>query len=416
MLARTIEQSQVVERSGTGTRKQSMQVTVSLEQRFDRTPDGAVWTPQNFDRAFWDAYLEVFDSVRVVARVRDVAYAPEAAKRADGRAVSFAPLPYYVGAAGYARRALAMRSAIASVARGPGAFILRMPSPAGAAIAARLSRAGRPYAVEIVGDPWDVFAPGSGNPLVRPVVRRWFTAQQKATCAAASAASYVTERALQQRYPCPRYTAAISSIRLEPARYRERARVFARPASRLISVGTFEELYKAQDVLVQAVGKLVRNGADLSVVFVGDGRRRKDVESCTAARELGGRVEFLGSLPPGEPVFEALDSADVFVLPSRQEGLPRAMIEAMARGLPCIGSTVGGMGELLPRDLLVTPGSVGELAEVIARVVADPDQLSKMSARNLEVSRNYATTILGPRRRSFYSVVREAAARSERRD
>lgn len=392
-----------------------MQVTVSLEQRFDRTPDGTVWTPLNFDRAFWDAYLEVFDSVRVVARVRDVASPPQAAKRADGPGVSFEALPYYVGAAGYARRVLATQSAIASVAQGPGAFILRMPSPAGAAIAARLRRARRPYAVEIVGDPWDVFAPGSGNPVVRPLVRRWFTRQQKEACAAASAASYVTERALQQRYPCPRYTAAISSIRLEPSRYRERARMFDRPARRLISVGTFEELYKAQDILVQAVAKLVRSGADLSVVFVGDGRRRKDVESCPAARELGGRAEFLGSLPPGAPVFQALDAADVFVLPSRQEGLPRAMIEAMARGLPCIGSTVGGMGELLPSELLVAPGSVEQLAHVIGRLVADPEQLSKMSARNLEVARMYATTVLGPRRRAFYSVVRDAAAQGEGR-
>lgn len=390
-----------------------MQVTVSLEQRFDRTPDGAIWTASNFHRAFWDAYLEVFEAVRVVARVRDVPLPAPTAKRADGTGVIFEPLPYYVGAVQYARSVFAIRAAVSSIARGPGAFILRLPSPVGAAIASQLRRQKRPYAVEVVGDPWDVFAPGSGSTLVRPLVRRWFTWQQKEACADAGAASYVTERALQRRYPCAGYTAAISSIRLEPSRYRDRARAFGSPARRLISVGTFEQLYKAQDILIQAVAQLVRRGADLSLVFVGDGRRRIDVETLPAARELGARVEFLGALPPGPPVFQALDGADVFVLPSRQEGLPRAMIEAMARGLPCIGSTVGGMGELLPEDLLVTPGSVGQLAEVIARTVADPEHLSRMSARNLEVARKYATTILGPRRREFYAVVRDDA--SERR-
>lgn len=385
-----------------------MQVTVSLEQRYDRTPDGAVWTLSNFDRSFWDAYLEVFDAVRVVARVRDVESPPDGATRADGPGATFAALPYYVGPAGYARCALAMRSATAAVARGPGAFILRIPSPAGAAIAARLRRSGRPYAVEVVSDPWDNFAPGTDSSFVRPFVRRWFTHQQKVACATASAASYVTERALQRRYPCPRYTAAISSIRLDRSRYRSSAREYDRPAHRLICVGTFEVLYKAQDIIVEAVAKLVRGGADLSVVFVGDGRRRKEIEDSPAARELGARVEFLGTLPAGPAVFRALDGADVFVLPSRQEGLPRAMIEAMARGLPCIGSTVGGMGELLPADLLVTPGSVDQLADVIARMVADPGELSRMSARNLEVARKYAADVLAPRRRAFYSVVRQA--------
>jgi glycosyltransferase involved in cell wall biosynthesis len=392
-----------------------MQVTVSLEQRFDRTPDGAVWTDSNFDRSFWDAYLCAFGGVRVVARVRDVAMPVQAAKRADGDSVSFAALPYYIGPAEYAQRMLALRLAIKHIARSAEAFVLRMPSPAGSAIAARLRRAGRPYAVEVVGDPWDLFAPGANNSLVRPLVRRWFTRDQQQACAGACAASYVTEHALQARYRCPGYTVSISSIRLDPSRIRATPRMFDRPATRLICVGGFEGLQKAQDVLVQAVGSLVRRGAELSLTFVGDGRRRREVETSPAARELGNRVEFVGALPPGDPVIRALDAADVFVLPSRQEGLPRAMIEAMARGLPCIGSTVGGMGELLPSEFLVAPGVVQNLAEVIARVVRDPLLLTEMSKRNVQVASRYTATVLGPRRAKFYAFVRDAVLRSHAR-
>ena len=63
----------------------------------------------------------------------------------------------------------------------------------------------------------------------------------------------------------------------------------------------------------------------------------------------------------GHGVTEQLDAADVFVLPSRQEGLPRAMIEAMARSLPCVGSDVGGISELIP-DWVVPPNDPQALA------------------------------------------------------
>ena len=65
------------------------------------------------------------------------------------------------------------------------------------------------------------------------------------------------------------------------------------------------------------------------------------------AKALRDRVRFRGQLTTPVDVRAELDRADLFVLPSRQEGLPRAMIEAMARALPCIGSSVGGIPELL---------------------------------------------------------------------
>ena len=78
-----------------------MIVTVVLEHRFDRTPDGSIWTRSQFPLAFWSRYLEVFDSVRVVARVRDLP-APEAgAVRADGEGVEFAAITHYIGPSDY---------------------------------------------------------------------------------------------------------------------------------------------------------------------------------------------------------------------------------------------------------------------------------------------------------------------------
>ena len=61
-----------------------MNLAVTLEQRYDRTPDGRVWTPGPFPYSFWTRYLEVFDTLRVVARVRDVITVASGWQRADG--------------------------------------------------------------------------------------------------------------------------------------------------------------------------------------------------------------------------------------------------------------------------------------------------------------------------------------------
>ena len=83
------------------------------------------------------------------------------------------------------------------------------------------------------------------------------------------------------------------------------------------------------------------------------------------------------------------------------------MIEAMARALPCIGSTVGGIPELLPPEDMVFPGDAGALARKIREVVTDPARMARMSARNLKMAREYRGEILRERRIAFYRYVRE---------
>ena len=81
-----------------------MNVVVALDQRFEATPDGKVWTPGPFARSFWQRYLDVFDHVQVVARVRRVTAASPGWVRTDGSGVSFIPVTYYLGPLQYLLR------------------------------------------------------------------------------------------------------------------------------------------------------------------------------------------------------------------------------------------------------------------------------------------------------------------------
>ena len=116
-------------------------------------------------------------------------------------------------------------------------------------------------------------------------------------------------------------------------------------------------------------------------------------------------VHFTGYLKSSEAIHAALDSADIFVLPSLAEGLPKVTIEAMARALPCIGSQVGGQVELLSEGYLVPAGDVQALKSKLCAVSGDLSRLNQMSACNFEKAQEYHQEILSEHRQEFYEYI-----------
>jgi glycosyltransferase involved in cell wall biosynthesis len=397
-----------------------MRVLIATESRFDRTPDGNHWNVGSGGYDFWQRYLEVFDEVRILGRVRDVPVAPLRAVRADGPNVSLVPLPYYLGPWAYLRRYPSLRRAARRAADTQDSVILRAPGAAPSLLVSAFGRSGRPFGVEVVGDPYDVFVPGGVRTVLRPLLRRLMTNDIRVQCARACAVAYVTAGFLQRRYPASpaAYVASFSCIDLTDEAFVPDPRpITARDGTqRIVFVGSLEQMYKAPDVLIDAIAAACNRGGDLSLTMVGDGKHRGELEARAIAGGLGNRVRFLGHLPPGDAVRKELDAADLFVLPSRTEGLPRALIEAMARALPCIGSTVGGIPELLSPSEQVPPGEVDALANKILEILGDRQRCSRLSQQNLQRARDYRVDALRPRRRAFYHAVREATTEWQGRD
>lgn len=396
-----------------------MQVTVTIESRLSRTPDGAVWSTGWLEAAFWDRYLDVFNGVRVVARVAHVTTQPPYARRVDRPGISFLELPCYVGLLGFIRHYAALRQRVIGSVGPDDAVILRVPG----AIATLVERRGlspiHPFAVEVVGDPDQVFRPGGVRSVFNPLYRRRFAADLRRQCARACAVAYVSERFLQERYPAQQGTfqTHFSSIDLQPVVFRGEPRTYEKAPSplRIVSVGSLEQLYKGPDVLIDAVSLLHEPSSpervEVNLTWVGDGRYREALQQRAAKRSFAHAVHFAGQLDAGG-VRNALDNADLFVLPSSAEGLPRAMIEAMARGLPCIGTTVGAIPELLELSELVPPNAPDALARKIRELAQDPRRLSHLSRGNLHKAAAYRADQVRPRRRAFYEFVR---GRSEHR-
>ncbi|MFG2080262.1 glycosyltransferase family 4 protein [Micromonospora tulbaghiae] len=390
-----------------------MRVVVSTESRLVRTPDGRVWTMYVPGYGFWQRYLSAFDEVRVMARVATQDSVPEGMVRVDGPQVDVHALPHYLGSRQYLRQRRRIGHAVAAAAGPSDAVIVRAPSAFGSLLARDRRRQGLPYALEVIGDPYDVLGPGVLSHPLRPLLRQKFSTQLRRDCRSAAAVSYVTEQHLQSRYPAApdAVTAAISTIDLPPTAFVAAPRPVARcrtAEAQLVSVGTLDQLYKGIDCLILAVARLAASGVRVRLTHLGGGRYQPDLERLAAAHGVTEQVTFAGWVAPGEPLHARLDEADVIVMPSRTEGLPKALIEGMARALPALGTRVGGIPELLPPDDLVEPNSPDALAEAVRRMIGDPERMASASGRNLDRARRYSRDVLTPRRADFYRSVREA--------
>uniref|UniRef100_E6QMG1 Glycosyl transferase group 1 n=1 Tax=mine drainage metagenome TaxID=410659 RepID=E6QMG1_9ZZZZ len=137
---------------------------------------------------------------------------------------------------------------------------------------------------------------------------------------------------------------------------------------------------KGQRVLLRAFAALPEHPR-FRLTFIGDGPDRKHLEQL--GRELGieDRIEWLGALNH-DATLRCVAGARIFVLASFAEGLPVALMEAMALGVPCISTYIAGIPELIHNEkngLLVPAGSVEALTTAIKRLIGEPDLRERLT-------------------------------------
>lgn len=174
---------------------------------------------------------------------------------------------------------------------------------------------------------------------------------------------------------------AVDPEALRPSAPREvlRAQLGAAPETPCLLVAANLVRRKGVDVLLAAVAALAP-GSRCALWVAGDGAERAALEAAAARLGIAERVRFLGRR--GD-VPDLLEACDVFVLPSRQEGLGVAALEAMARSRPVVASAVGGLAEIVIPErtgLLVPPGDAAVLAAALERLLADPGLARRLGA------------------------------------
>lgn len=393
-------------------------ILVTVDHQFVRTPDGRVWVKTIYGKDFWSRYLKVFDTVKVACRIRDVEKLEEEMLLSSLPGVDFFQLPQYRGPKEFLFKYRAIKKAIKGIADDCQCALYRIPSPIVNSIHGRVKKKKIPWAVEIVNDPWDTFAPGAFSGIVRPVVRIYFTVQVKRMAKKANGASYVTENALQRRYPsyvqlhgedARHFCSYYSSIILNKEYfYYEREAMASKKRFTLVHVNScITDYSKGHDVVIRVLKRLCDEGLDVSVKFVGDGPMRSTFEDMSEEYGVKDRVIFTGLLSGAEAVREELIKADILLFPTKGEGLPRTVIEGMAVGLPCLSTPVNGIPELLTEDCMFEQQDDIKFAAKTKEILLCDDLYRQISRRNIKKAEEYLDEVLSARRSRFYQRLSE---------
>jgi len=139
----------------------------------------------------------------------------------------------------------------------------------------------------------------------------------------------------------------------------------------VLFLGRLDEQKGLDTALVAWAGIVGRRPA-AQLVLAGAGPAQAALEAQASGLALGNRVRFLGARSDPETLLQA---SQIFLLPSRSEGMSNALLEAMASGLACVASRIGGNSDVLEHGttgLLVAPGDAGALADAVLALLEDP--------------------------------------------
>jgi len=191
----------------------------------------------------------------------------------------------------------------------------------------------------------------------------------------------------------------------------DRAALGANGATPLIgSVGCLAPR-KDYATLFDALALLRARGIDFRAAVVGDGPERGALEARLATLGLGDRVRLLGERADVETLLPAMD---LFVLSSREEGIPNALLEAMAAGRPAVATAVGGTPEVLTDGVTgwLVPASAPEaLADALADALRRPDEAARRGrAARATAERDMSIDAMARRHEAFYRAVSRGAA------
>lgn len=260
----------------------------------------------------------------------------------------------------------------------------------------------KPYLTVVCGCPWDGFwNHGWQGKLIAP--NRFLKLRRAQKNAPYSI--YVTNNFLQSRYPSKGITIGCSNVNIHTGidgvldlrlgNIEKRIK-----DGRILKIGTaaaLDVVYKGQEFVIKALGLLKKKGIIYEYHLIGRGnhdRLNKIILEAGVEKQV-----FIHGALPHEKVIDFMDEMDLYIQPSKQEGLPRALIEAMSRGCFCLGSRTGGIPELLDDKYIFSKGAVSEIAEKLQSI--SKNDIKEQAIYNYNKAKEYDVDILNQRRSNF---------------
>lgn len=362
------------------------------------------YTTSAFTNSLFERYAKWFEHVEVLANYR-LATERDLRNIFDQNAVSCATLTLFEKSYSIDHLVRVAKEIEQAISR-QDYVIARIPGIYGAIAIHYARKLDKPYLVEVIGCPWDnLWNHSCKGKLVAP----FMYLITKTVIRKSPHVVYVSEY-LQQKYPCKTDDIICSDVLLPPTNRRVLDERLLRiqqldDGSPIIlgTVGAVDVRYKQQRIVIEAMSRLNQEGHDFEYRVVGGGDQGY-LRAIARKWRVEDKIRFLGVLPH-EKVFQYLDSIDIYLQPSLAEGLGRALIEAMSRGLPTIGSDAGGIPELVSADFVFKRNDVDDLTNKL-RLMTKSRMLQE-AVRNFEKAASFESTSLDKRRDDFYIKFRD---------
>jgi glycosyltransferase involved in cell wall biosynthesis len=361
------------------------------------------YTSGSLNKSVMNRYIEPFGKIKLVTRCKEVDAITGGIEPSSIYNTEFVEVPNYKKITKLFNYIKARRKIKQEVANAE-YIIVRTSSFAN--IAAKYAQKyNKPYLVEVVGCAWDA----SWNySVLGKIIAPFSYLMQKKTVRNAAYAVYVTNEYLQNKYPNNRNTTNCSNVALtqfsKDTLGKRTKRIKTIEDKDRIIIGTTAAVdvrYKGQQYVIRAISELKKRGITKYEYQLVGGGDQSYLKSLAEKYDVKDQVKFLGSLPH-DKVFEWLDTIDIYSQPSRQEGLPRALIEAMSRGLPAFGAKTAGIPELLDDDFIFsnTSNNIQEICQILLSFSSQV--MLEQANKNYSEAQKYDKGLIETRRNAFF--------------
>ena len=362
-----------------------------------------IYSSGAFQSSSWERYLEFFDRVTIVGQLASNTKDTTLLNPVNHRLVDFKFIQEIKTAKDFINSRLTLNSQLTDIISDHDAVIVRLYSEWGLQAIKIAQKLGKPVAIEVVGCPWDAFInhPSFRAKLLAPVAYL----SMRYAIKPASHVLYVTESFLQKRYPTLGHTIGASNVMLTIPHadvLSSRLGKIRGPSEKLKFgvIGKVDVKAKGISVLLKALSR-VSMSVDFELRVVGPGNTQK-LQNEAVGLGIADKVMFLGKLKAGDAINKFLDDIDLYIHPSKQEGLPRSVIEALSRACPVLASSIAGTPELLDTKYLHEAGDYEFLSQQIIEYSTDKKELSTMAKQNFEKAKDFYPDILSSKRRLFF--------------
>lgn len=333
-------------------------------------------------------YLDYCDELTVIGRVKSIDFRPDDKFRANGDKISVYGLPNLASFKGVITRK-EVKKRLDLLMADVDFVISRFPSEYGLMAESLCRSRNIPSLLEVVASASDClwYRGDFIAKLYSPIIQY----RVKKVISKAKYVIYVTSNYLQQEYPTQGQSIGVSdavvnsgssTFKKPPVGRKVRVGVIGNPSLKL----------KGIDTLIKSVIRLGRN--DIQVSIVG-GNLNSQAESQLSSLEF---VEQVGYLSTKAELSDWFNSIDLYVQPSFTEGLPRSILEAMSHAIPVLGSNVGGIPELVRKDMTFCKGNYRQLSSLLDNVLSSSDIYIELSQHSLSLSSHYDSSILKKRK------------------